>query len=60
MADNGVFCSLSRSGKVSDNAAMERFFSSLKSERTARKTHRTRDEAKPDVFDSIERLNSRK
>jgi putative transposase len=33
---------------------MESFFSSLKTERTARKTYRTRDEAKADVFDYIE------
>ena len=35
---------------------MESFFSSLKTERTARKLYRTRDEAKPDVFDYIERF----
>ena len=46
MADHGVVCSMSRSGNVWDNAAMESFFSSLKTERTARKTYRTRDEAK--------------
>ena len=33
MADNGVVCSMSRSGNVWDNAAMESFFSSLKTER---------------------------
>ncbi|HKG79275.1 MAG TPA: IS3 family transposase, partial [Pyrinomonadaceae bacterium] len=49
MADHGVVCSMSRSGNVWDNAAMESFFSSLKTERTARKTYRTRDEAKADV-----------
>ena len=38
MADHGVVCSMSRSGNVWDNAAMESFFSSLKTERTARKT----------------------
>ena len=54
MADNGVVCSMSRSGNVWDNAAMESFFSSLKTERTARKTYRTRDQAKADVFDYIE------
>ena len=32
----------------------ESFFSSLKTERIARKTYRTRDEAKADVFDYIE------
>jgi putative transposase len=45
MADNGVTCSMSRSGNCWD-AAMESFFSSLKTERTARKTYITRDEAK--------------
>ncbi len=43
LADHGVVCSMSRSGNVWDNAAMEGFFSSLKTERTARKTYRTRD-----------------
>ncbi len=54
MADSGIVCSMSRSGNVWDNAAMESFFSSLKTERTARKTYRTRNEAKADVFDYIE------
>jgi putative transposase len=54
MADHGIICSMSRSGNVWDNAAMESFFSSLKTERAARKTYRTRDEAKADVFDYIE------
>jgi putative transposase len=39
-----------------DNAAMESFFSSMKIERTERKTYRTRDQAKADVFDYIERF----
>ena len=51
-----VTCSMSRSGNCWDNAAMESFFSSLKTERTARKTYRTRDEARADVFDYIERF----
>ncbi len=46
----------SRSGNVWDNAAMESFFSSLKTERTARKVYRTRDDARADVFDYIERF----
>lgn len=54
MADNGVTCSMSRSGNVWDNAAMESFFSSMKTERIGRKTYRTRDLAKADVFDCIE------
>ena len=54
LADHGVVCSMSRSGNVWDNAAMESFFSSLKTERTSRKKYRTRDQAKVDVFDYIE------
>jgi putative transposase len=53
---NGVSCSMSRSGNVWDNAAMESFFSSLKTERTNRKAYRSRAEAKADVFDYIERF----
>ena len=56
MADHGVACSKSRSGDVWDNAAMESFFSSLKPERLARKAYRTRDAARADVFDTIERF----
>ena len=54
MADNGVTCSMSRSGNVWDNAAMESFFSSLKTERIGKKVYRTRAQAKADVFDYIE------
>jgi putative transposase len=56
MADNGVTCSMSRSGNVWDNAAMESFFSSLKTERVARKIYRTRNQARAEVFDYIERF----
>jgi len=54
MADSGITCSMSRSGNCWDNAAMESFFSSLKTERIARKVYRSRNEAKADVFDYIE------
>ena len=60
MADHSIVCSMSRPGNVWDNAAMESFFSSLKTERTARKLYRTRDEAKADVFDYIERFYNSK
>jgi putative transposase len=56
MADNGVTCSMSRSGNVWDNAAIESFFSSLKTERVGQKIYRTRAQAKADVFDYIERF----
>jgi len=41
MADHGVVCSMSRSGNVWDNAAVESFFSSLKTERIGNKTYRS-------------------
>ena len=56
MADNGVVCSMSRSGNVWDNAAMESFLSSLKTERIGRKIYHSREEARADVFDYIERF----
>ena len=39
---------------------MESFFSLLKTERTDGKTYRTRDEARADVFDYIERFYNAK
>lgn len=50
----GIVCSMSRSGNVWDNAVMESFFSTLKTERTARKQYATRDAARADVFDFLE------
>jgi len=47
---------MSRAGNVWDNSAVESFFSSLKTERTARKVCRTHDEARANVFDCIERF----
>lgn len=52
----GITCSMSRAGEVWDNSAMESFFSSMKTERIARKVYRTREEARSDVFDYIERF----
>ena len=56
MAEHGVSCNSSRSGTVWDNAVMEGFFSSLEVEGPARAIYRTRDEARADVFDYIERF----
>jgi putative transposase len=47
---------MSRSGNCWDNAAMESFFSTLKTERTHKRSYATREEAKADVFDYIERF----
>lgn len=56
LKEQGIPSSMSRAGEVWDNSAMESFFSSLKTERTARKLYRTRTEARADVFDYIERF----
>ena len=45
---------MSRAGEVWGNSAMESFFSSLKTQLTARKVYRTREQARADVFDYIE------
>lgn len=50
----GITVSMSRKGNCWDNAVMERFFGSLKSERTDNKIYLTRNEAKIDVIDYIE------
>ena len=52
----GVTCSMSRAGNVWDNAVMESFFSTLKTERTNGKQYPTRNAARADVFDYIERF----
>ena len=57
----GVVCSMSRKGDCWDNAVVERFFRSLKSERTDHRLYRTREEARRDVIDYIEMFfNSRR
>jgi putative transposase len=53
---HGIICSMSRRGNCWDNAAMESFFSTLKTERLSRKHYRTRDDLRADVFDYIERF----
>jgi putative transposase len=50
----GITVSMSRKGNCWDNAVMERFWGSLKSERTDEKIYNTREEAKADVIDYIE------
>ena len=56
LTEQGIVCSMSRAGEVWDNSAVESFFSSLKTERTARKVYRSRQQARSDVFDYIERF----
>lgn len=47
---------MSRSGDVRDNSVMESFFSTLKIERCHRKRYQTRQDARADIFDYIERF----
>jgi putative transposase len=50
----GAVVSMSRTGNVYDNAPMESFFATLKSELIHRRHYRTRREARKDIFEYIE------
>jgi putative transposase len=54
LADAGIVCSMSKRGDCWDNAAMESFFSTLKTERLSRKIYQSRNACRADVFDYIE------
>ena len=56
---NAITCSMSDTGSCYDNAVVECFFASLKRERIKRRTYATRNEARADVFDYIERFYNR-
>lgn len=56
LAGLGITCSMSRSGNVWDNAVMESFFSTLKTERCHRRRYASRDDARADIFDYVERF----
>jgi len=56
LADGGIECSMSRLGECHDNAVMECFFSRLKDDRVSRRRYLTRDAARIDIFDYIERF----
>lgn len=50
----GMVCSMSRKGDCWDNAVVESFFGSLKTERIHQRVYRTREEARRDIFEYIE------
>lgn len=56
LAAHGTVCSMSRRGDCWDNAAMESFFSNLKTERSSQINYTSRDHARADIFDYIERF----
>jgi len=51
---HGMICSMSRKGDCWDNAAMESFFHTLKTELVHHRDYQTRWEAKADIFEYIE------
>ncbi len=51
---NNIDCSMSRKGNCWDNAAMESFFHTLKTECVYHENYGTREEAKKSIFDYIE------
>lgn len=58
LGGNALVCSMSAVGHCADNAACEGFFGLLKRERVNHRTYRTRDEARADLFDYLERLHN--
>lgn len=58
LASNALVPSMSAVGHCGDNAACEGFFGLLKRERVFRRRYRTRDEARADVFDYLERFHN--
>lgn len=54
LRDHDMVCSMSGKGDCLDNAVAERFFGSLKRERTSQRYYETRQEARDDVIDYIE------
>ena len=58
--EHGIVCSMSGTGNAYDNAAMESFFALLKRERVYRRPrYATRQAARTDIFDYIERFYNR-
>lgn len=54
LKDLGIKCSLSRRGECHDNAVMESFYGSMKTEKLYREQYKKMQEAKAAVFDYIE------
>jgi transposase InsO family protein len=59
LKEHGIECSMSGAGNCYDNAVVESWFGLLKRERVHRRHYRTRQEARRDVFDYIERFYNR-
>ena len=60
LEEHGILCSMSGTGNAYDNAAMESFFALLKRERVYRRPrYESRQQARTDLFDYIERFYNR-
>jgi putative transposase len=60
LSDLGIICSMSRKGNCWDNAPMESFFHSLKTEWVVFEDYKTRSDARASLFDYIELFYNRK
>ena len=58
LGSNALVSSMSAVGHCADNAACEGFFGMLKRERVHHRSYRTRDEARADLFDYLERFHN--
>jgi putative transposase len=58
LGGNALVSSMSAVGHCADNAACEGFFGMLKRERVHHRRYRTRDEARADLFDYLERFHN--
>ncbi len=58
LVGHNLTCSMSAVGSCADNAAAESFFGLLKRDRVHRRHYLTREEARADVFDYIERFHN--
>jgi putative transposase len=58
LGGNALVCSMGAVGHCADNAACEGFFGVLKRERVNHRRYRTRDEARADLFDYLERFHN--
>ncbi len=54
LSQHGIMCSMSRKGDCWDNAAMESFYASMKTECTHHRHYHSRSEARKDIFHYIE------
>ena len=58
LGGNALVCSMSAVGHCADNAACEGFFGVLKRDRASQMPYPTRDAAKADLFDYLERFHN--